>query len=78
MKFTEEEIKEIKAYVIDVINEGVSTPPYRSVVYDLIEKLGITQDEAYQYDISRPSAAKVKIPSEVHDNNKSVNYGEQE
>ena len=52
--FTKEEIEEIKAYVIDGINEGVTTPPYRSVVYDLIEKLGITQEEAWQYDISRP------------------------
>ena len=53
--FTEEEIEEIKSFVIAVLNEGFTTPPYRDIVYDLIEKLEITQEEAWQYDICRPS-----------------------
>ncbi len=55
IEFTKEEIEEIKSCVVAVINEGFTTPPYRKVVYDLIEKLGITQEEAWQYDISRTS-----------------------
>ena len=54
MKFTKEEVEELKSCVIAVIDEGFTTPPYRDIFYDVIEKLGITQDDVYSYNVSRP------------------------
>lgn len=66
MRFTKEEIKELKSCVITVIEEGFSVPPYQDIFYDVIKKLGIKQEEVGQpYNISRPDPAE---PTETKKN----------
>jgi len=68
IKFTNEELEEIRAIIIAWIGEGFTTPPYSNVLYDVFEKLGIDneycKDQWFYYEggrgynVERPHSSK--------------------
>jgi len=54
MQFTDDELEMLRAIVCGWIDEGFTRPPYEPEVYAIIEKLGITQGDVTQYNLTPP------------------------
>ena len=54
MELTEKHKEELKCILASWIDEGFTTPPYTSEIYDLIEWLDIKQEDIVNgYDLER-------------------------
>lgn len=54
VQFTDDELEMLRAIVCGWIDEGFTRPPYEPEVYAIIEKLGLTQDDVTQYNLTPP------------------------
>jgi hypothetical protein len=54
VQFTDDELEMLRGIMCAWIDEGFTRPPYDPEVYALIEKLGITQDNVTQYNLTPP------------------------
>ena len=55
-KLTAKEREFVCCVLAEWVNEGFTTPPYPSEFYSIADKVGLTQSDAWVYDISRPDA----------------------
>ena len=71
LSLSDDQYDALRDMVLDWINEGFTTPPYKGVEYDLFEILGINNENGPSYgdgtprtfyDLNRPLTGRKQTP----------------